>query len=165
VVRARRVRGAAGQRYLYTVWFTEDESQNVTIARIEQGAVNVVVTPPAPVSVGLDAEGAVFSLDDEGNIVYFVPELFVSADETTGLIEYVDLRWFTWEPATNEYELIEVSGTELPLFGDFGIQFSAYGSDSPTGERATEVGEPAPDGTAGRFVSPAAAPPTAAPPS
>lgn len=94
------------------------------------------------------------ALDSEGNMIYFLPGVYLSVDEQSAQIEYVDIEWYTWDNATGEFELLPLTEGGLPLFGEFKIQLQSYGDDAPAGEKTIIVLDPDPAGVPGRYVSP-----------
>jgi hypothetical protein len=65
--------------------------------------------------------------DSDGNLVYFYPIIRINVDEATALITSFEVRWYTWNPDANAYQLLDIVD-ELPLFGEWEFTYEISGA-------------------------------------
>ena len=92
--------------------------------------------------------GVATPLNEEGQNIYFVPAWLIETDEDTGRIQTLTLRWYSFDPVTSDYVLLEVVQQELPLAGSFNVNLVSFGEDNPADAPAEPIdvvaGEPIP---------------------
>jgi len=69
--------------------------------------------------------------DEDFHYLYFIPSINITVDETTSLITGIQLRFYTWDTAGNEYVLLDDISDELPFAGGFGLELACLEDDNP----------------------------------
>jgi hypothetical protein len=71
--------------------------------------------------------------DEGGNFLYYLPSVRLTVDDISQEITGVELRFFIWNPAIQQYETLDTSANTLPLGEILVFELTSYGEDNPFG--------------------------------
>ncbi len=72
--------------------------------------------------------GLTLPIDENGDLLAYVPALFIEANETSGRIETITLRWYAFDNASGEYRVVDVESSEdLPFAEGFSFTLRSFG--------------------------------------